>query len=192
VHNKRKLEIDISDCKTIFLPRQPLLHKIDPGSHRPLDEVRAEVEQYAEVFLALYSEDDESHREMTLSEVLDAAETFHVVNYRQEEWSAVDVSCSCKRGYKWTLCGHSTLVSMLFYDELVVPAVWDQASPSLRKARGRRGIVGVGKGRGVAGVKRMNLERIIEQDQQVGRRKAKAMRIEGPVMLTVASILSNG
>jgi hypothetical protein len=81
---------------------------------------------------------------------------------------------------------------MLFDDELVVPAVWDQASPSLRKARGRRGIVGVGKGRGVAGVKRMNLERIIEQDQQVGRRKAKAMRIEGQVMLTVASILSNG
>ena len=73
---------------------------------------------------------------------MDAAETFHVVNYRQEEWSAVDVSCSCKRGYKWTLCGH--------------------------------------------------LERVIEQDQQVGRRKAKAMRIEGPVMLTVASILSNG
>ncbi len=81
-HNGRKLEIDISDCKTVFLPLQKLLDKIDPGSHRPLDEVRAEVERYAEVFLALYSEDDESHHEMTLSELLDAAETFHVVNYR--------------------------------------------------------------------------------------------------------------
>jgi hypothetical protein len=38
----------------------------------------------------------------------------------------------------------------------------------------------------------MNLERVIEQDQQVGRRKAKAMRIEGPVMLAVASLLSIG
>ena len=118
---------------------------------------------------------------MTLSELLDAAETFHVVNYRQEEWSAVDV-----------LCGHATLVSMMFDDEIVVPSLWDQASPSLRKARGRRGIVGVGKGRGLAGVKRVNLERVIEQDKQVGRRKAKAMRIEGPVMLAVASLPSNG
>jgi hypothetical protein len=79
---------------------------------------------------------------------------------------------------------------MLFNDKLVVPALWEQASPSLRKARGRRGIVGVGKSRGVDGMKRTNLERVIEQDKQVGVRKAKAMRIEGPVMLAVASLLS--
>ncbi len=35
-----------------------------------------------------------------------------------------------------------------------------------------------------------DLERVIEQDKQVGVRKAKAMRIEGPVMLAVASLLS--
>jgi hypothetical protein len=194
-HNGDKLEIDISDCKNIFLPRQRLLNKIDPGNHRPLEEVRAEVEGYAEVFFALYSDGDEEHRKMTLREMLDAAEAFHVVSYRSETWSAVPVSCSCKHGYKWTLCGHSALVSMMFDDEIVVPSLWDQASPSLRKARGRRGIVtivGVGKGRGLAGVKRVNLERVIEQDKQVGRRKAKAMRIEGPVMLAIASLLSNG
>ena len=59
----------------------------------------------------------------------------------------------------------------------------------MRKARGRRGIVGVGMGRGVAGMKRTSLERVIEQDKQVGVRKAKAMRIEGPVLLSSPSFL---
>ena len=60
---------------------------------------------------------------------------------------------------------------------------------SLRKARGRRGIVGVGMDRGVAGMMRTSLERVIEQDKQVGVRKAKAMRIEGPVLLSIPSLL---
>jgi hypothetical protein len=39
-----------------------------------VEEVRAEVERYAENFLAIYFEGDESYREMTLREMLDAAE----------------------------------------------------------------------------------------------------------------------
>ena len=45
-------------------------------------------------------------------------------------------------------------------------------------------------GRGVAGMMRTSLERVIEQDKQVGVRKAKAMRIEGLVLLSKVSIPS--
>ncbi len=146
----------------------------------------------------MFTEDDESHREMTLRKMLDAAEDFYVLNFRPE-WQSEDraenrrmvpVCCTCKYGYKWTLCGHSSLLCMIFDEDIQVPALWDQTSPSLRKARGRRGLVGVGKGRGVAGMKRTNLERVIEQDKQAGVRKAKAMRVTGPVLLPIPFLFS--
>ena len=93
----------------------------------------------------------------------------------------MDVSCTCKHCYKWTVCGHSTLLGMCFNAELTVPTKWEQVSPSLRKARSRRGLTGVGKGRCIAGIKRTKLERVMELDKQAGVHKAKRMCIDGPV-----------
>ena len=84
LHNGERLDIEISDCKCLFMPRQRLLNKIDPGNVRPLQDVQDEVEQHAAVFLSLFTEDDESHREMTLRKMLDAAEDFYVLNFRPE------------------------------------------------------------------------------------------------------------
>ncbi len=81
-------------------------------------------------------------------------------------------------------------MGILLDEELMVTAVWKQASPSLPKARSRRGTVGVGKGSGVAEMKRTNLERFIEQDKQAGVRKAKVMRIKGPVLHPIPSLVS--
>jgi hypothetical protein len=82
VHNGEDLAIDILDCKYLFVQCQKLLNKIEPGSHRLLDDARAEVERYTEKFLTLSVEDEVSHKEMTLRELLAAVEAFHVVNYR--------------------------------------------------------------------------------------------------------------
>ncbi len=69
---------------------------------------------------------------------------------------------------------------MCFNQELLVPTKWEQSSPSLRLARGRRGLPGVGKGRGIAGAKRLRFEKVIAQEKQSGVKTARRMKVIGP------------
>ncbi len=41
---------------------------------------------------------------------------------------------------QWTVCAHNTLISLILKPDLIIPETWEQAEPSLRKARGRRSI----------------------------------------------------
>ncbi len=68
---------------------------------------------------------------------------------------------------------------MCFNPELSVPTKWEQSSPSLRQARGRRGLPGVGKGRGIAGAKRLRFEKVIAQEKQSGVKTAGRMKVIG-------------
>jgi hypothetical protein len=69
---------------------------------------------------------------------------------------------------------------MCFNPKLSVPTKWEQSSPSLRQARGRRGLPGVGKGRGVAGAKRLRFEKVVAQEKQSGVKTAGRMKVIGP------------
>jgi hypothetical protein len=87
--------ISASDCKYVFIPRQKLLKVIDPTGARALADVLDEVEILVEKYQAAIAEDDESYKQLSLCELLDIYETFHLVNYRHEGWSAVDLCCGC-------------------------------------------------------------------------------------------------
>ena len=103
------------------------------------------------VYCKLLNKTDESYVNLTLDDLLDVNDSFLHIDAREKDWSAIDLACCCKRCYKWTVCSHTTLVGMCFIFGLNVPGKWEQAEPSLRKARGRRA---VGLGSGIAGVKR--------------------------------------
>ena len=75
--------------------------------------------------------------------------------------------------------GDTVLIGMCFDPTLSVPDKWEQAEPSLRKARGRRG---VGLGRGVAGEKRrLELVKTMEKSKKDGVKKSTRMKIQGPI-----------
>jgi hypothetical protein len=75
--------------------------------------------------------------------------------------------------------GNTVLIGMCFDPTLSVPDKWEQAEPSLRKARGRRA---VGLGRGVAGEKRrLELVKTMEKSKKDGVKKSTRMRIQGPL-----------
>jgi hypothetical protein len=68
---------------------------------------------------------------------------------------------------------------MCFDTKLKVPLNWEQAEPSLRKARGRRGVP---SGRGIAGVKRrLSLMKAIAKTKKDGVKKADCLNIKGPL-----------
>ncbi len=169
-----------SDCKYVFMPRQKLLKAIDPTGTRLLDDVRDEIADMAEKFQAVISEDDRMYTEMTLCDMLDIYEFFYVLNYREPQRSAVDICCGCATCLQWTVCGHNTLLANCFDPKLSVPTKWEQSSPSLRLARGRRGLPGVSKGRGIAGAKRLRFEKVIAQEKQSGVKTARRIKVIGP------------
>jgi hypothetical protein len=57
---------------------------------------------------------------MTVVEMLDLSENFHVIEANDEGWSVVDWGCSCPKCYKYVICVHRALLEMIFNSKLVV------------------------------------------------------------------------
>ncbi len=91
--------ISARNCKFVFIPRQKLLKAIDPTGARALADVRDEVEILVEKYQAIIAEDDESYKQLSLCELLDIYETFHLVNYRHEGCQRSNPSCPGKAGW---------------------------------------------------------------------------------------------
>ena len=116
---------------------------------------------------------------MTLDQFLDVERSYLLLEAREKNWSAVDICCTCKTCYQYCVCADTVLIGMCFDPTLSVPDKWEQAEPSLRKARGRRA---VGLGRGVAGEKRrLELVKTMEKSKKDGVKKSTRMRIQGPL-----------
>ena len=62
----------------------------------------------------LLSESNKDHKGMHLDDILDLAERFHVMEYKEEGWSVVDWGCSCVDCYKHVHCCHNILFGIDF------------------------------------------------------------------------------
>jgi hypothetical protein len=156
--------------KSILMPRQSLLFKIDPTNTRPLDEVRKEIWEHASAYKRLRMTGNREHESMTIEEILDLAEMFHAVEWKGEEWSVVPFGCSCVGCYKFLTCCHGTLLEMMLNGTLTIPKEIETTEPSLRKGR-----IMV---RGTAGQKRKRLLAAMKSEKKVGVKKGKHMQIE--------------
>ena len=110
---------------------------------------------------------------MHLDDILDLAERFHVMEYKQEGWSVVNWGCSCVDCYKHVHCCHNILFGMILDARLKVPEGLEIAEPSMRK--GRNAMT-----RGTAGQKRKRLLAAIAAEKRTAGRKTRNMEIEGP------------
>ena len=109
---------------------------------------------------------------MHLDDILDLAERFHVLEYKQEGWSVVDWGCSCAGCYKHVHCCHMVLFGMMLNARLKVPKGLEIAELSLRK--------GHAMSRGTAGQKQKRLLAAIAAEKKSAGKKSRNLEIEGP------------
>jgi hypothetical protein len=89
-----------------------------------------------EFFEELRAPDDRSFRSLKLDQLLDINDSFVHVYYHGKDWSAVDLACTCKHCYQWTVCADNALVAMCFDSTLRVPDAWVQAEPACGRHEG--------------------------------------------------------
>ncbi len=161
--------LPLSKVKCFFMPRQRLLKQVDPDNALSVLEVRDLIALQLDTYTRLMLPEDQSYTSLSLDDLLDVDGSFLHIDACGKEWSAVAIACSCRTCYKYSVCGDSVLLGMCFDAKLKVPGNWEQAEPSLRKARGRRGVPA---GRGIAGVKRrLSLMKAIAKSKMTASRK---------------------
>jgi hypothetical protein len=173
-----KVKMELSNIKCLYVPSQKLLKELDPDNLIPAIELWQDVNERADAFEQLIDESNRNYESLSLDELLDVNDSFIMIEARPKTWSVVPAACSCAHCFKMCVCAHNVLLGMCFDQSLKVPTAWEQAEPSMRKARGRRG---VGVGRGVAGEKRrMKLLKTIQKEKHDGVKKSTVLRIKGP------------
>ena len=113
----------------VIVPRQSLLFELDPTNSKTIQDMRVLISEEAVKYPKLLSEKNKDHRGMGLDDILDLAESFHVLEYKQEGWSVVDWGCSCTGCYKHVHCCHMVLFGMMLNARLKVPEGLEIAEP---------------------------------------------------------------
>ena len=123
--------IKIGSFRTILMPRQSLLKRLDPDHSRPVADIRRDLHRFANQYHNVVLL-DKINPAYTITDVLDIYERFHVLT-RATNWSPVPMKCSCEGCNKNCLCGHSLLVGSVFDSSIKVPAEYISSIPSERK-----------------------------------------------------------
>ncbi len=161
------------------MPRELFLKRLDPDNTLSVDEVRDAVIEAHKPFMKMTRPKKKEHQSMTLSQLLDTAEQFHLIEDKGSKWSVVRWACSCTRCYQWACCGYDALIDMLMNAERVVPADLEHARPSLRRL--------CTGSKGMAGTKRKQFLARIEQEKKTGVKKSKKFNIIRPNVSVVHS-----
>jgi hypothetical protein len=116
-----KSPLALSNLKCLLIPRQKFLKQYDAADDQPVDELRELVKSQLEFFEELCAPDDQSFRSLKQDQLLDINDSFVHLYYHGKDWSAVDLACTCKHCYQWTVCADNVLVAMCFDSTLRVP-----------------------------------------------------------------------
>ena len=100
----RKAPLQPSDIHRVLLPRQSFLKLLDPDNTLSVDEVRDAVIEAHRPFMKLTRRKNKEHQSMTLPELLDTTERFHLIEDKGSGWSVVRWACTCTRCFQWACC----------------------------------------------------------------------------------------
>ena len=142
----------MEDIRTLLIPRQHVLKRIDPCNSKPIEDVRRELRSLKNEYVNIVVNGNHS-AEMGVSEALDLYETFHHLE-RKDSWGAVPWSCSCVNSHKHCVCKHGGLITSVFNPAVKVPKDYVAAEPGLRKkTRALKGAAGPRRARLLAEIK---------------------------------------
>jgi hypothetical protein len=140
--------LDLSELKTILLPRQALLKKLDPTGELSVPKVRAQLEPLVRQYERLIIQDRVDGGTQR-KDALKIYKYFHQLNSAQE-WGEIALSCTCRVCFANCACKDTLLFVSLFKQGVRVPNSYVTATPSLRKkcksikgtaGRKRRGLI---------------------------------------------------
>ncbi len=100
----------MEDIKTLLIPRQHVLKRIDPYNSKPIEDVRRELRSLKADYVNIVVNGNHPE-EMGVSEALDLYETFHHLE-RKDSWGAVPWSCTCVNSH--CVCKHAGLITSVF------------------------------------------------------------------------------
>jgi hypothetical protein len=127
--------LNLCELKTILVPRQGLLKRLDPTVELTCELSVPTVHTQLEPLLCQYERlviqdrvDDITH----LRDALKIYNYFHQLNHATE-WGEIALSCTCCVCFGNCACTHTLLFVLLFKLEVCVPDSWITATPSLQK-----------------------------------------------------------
>ena len=139
--------LELLDLKTVLMPRQRLLNKLDPAGTLSVPALRMilelHVNEYADVVLRAREPPG-----LTVKTALKIYQKFHLMS-RQPYCGEIPFSCSCKICFSNCVCVDTILFASLFNLKVWVPGHWVTATVSSRKVQKPIG--------GTAGRKRRHL-----------------------------------
>jgi hypothetical protein len=167
------MQLDWSDTKTVLLPRQHLLKKLDPAGVLNVPQLREKlrplVSEYERVVLK-----DVVPPGMDICQALKIYGYFHLIRYMQE-WTEneIPVACSCKVCLTNCVCRCTLLFAAIFRPEVRVPDEYIAATvPERKQCKSIRG---------TAGKKRLRIMEERKCDEKKIDSKIKYMKGTTPV-----------
>ena len=168
------MPLDWSDCKTVLMPRQHLLKKLDPSGLLNVPQLRSRLKPLVEDFERLVLK-DVAPPGLTIKKALEIYGHFNLIRF-MPDWTEneIPVSCSCKTCLNNCVCRCTLLFGALFRPEIRVPDDYVAATVPQRKAC--RSI------RGLAGKKRQRIIEDLKSNEKIVDSKIKYMKstIEPP------------
>jgi hypothetical protein len=144
VQNKRDgvpVPFTLDRLKTVLMPRQALLRKLDPEGDLSVPRLKTLLEPYQREYHDLIVR-DRVPGDMDVKAALNIYKNFHIL-CRQPSWGDVPLSCDCEVCFGNCVCAHTLLFTSLFTPEVCVPSAWVAATISQRKkSRSLKGTAG--------------------------------------------------
>ena len=148
--------------RTILMPRQPILKRLDPNNTRSVHDVREDLRIFACKYMSVVM-NNKKKASHTIDGVMEIYEMFHLLS-RAAKWSPVPMNCTCCCCNKNCLCGHLLLFGSIFDKTLKVPPEYITSVPSERKKTRML--------KGTAGPKRARIRLAIAEERAQAAEKA--------------------
>ncbi len=136
-----KLPFGLDNVKTVLIPRQALLKKLDPLGTFSVPGVRCKIAPYVIQYQTLVFQDRPA-ADMDIERVLQIYKYFPHLT-RQPTWGDVPIGCTCKVCFSNCVCSCYLLFASVFNLEIRVPADYNAATVSgCKKCRSIKGTAG--------------------------------------------------
>ena len=142
------LPLKLLDLKTVLMPRQWFLTKLDPNGDLPVPELRALLEPHMLAYRNLVLQDIVGTC-MNVKKAMNIYKKFHFLS-RMPTWGDVPFSCPCAVCFPNCVCEDTLRFASLFDPEVWVPQAEDWVTATVTRRREQKAIGGTA-GRSGAG-----------------------------------------
>ena len=143
-----QLPLELHELKSVLMPRQWWLRKLDPDGLLTVPELRQKLEPHVRMYKAVVLRIGHEPPDLDVKQALRIYQKFHLIS-RQSTWGRIPISCSCKVCFPNCVCEDTIMFAALFNPKVRVPA--DQVTATVSKRQVQKPIGGA------AGYKRRRL-----------------------------------